>query len=226
MIATANPGISPPAAGTGVWQNGVELPDVVGGPDLIAVDLLNGANAYGYQNSVTSFTNWSMTIGSNGIDTNSNPTLQNILTGFNVGRIELLGNDLFTDRGEVFSIFPAVQVGAFTGGSDFVIDPGANKLFSITTSGSTQTIHSYSLSSFQSLGTDTVTGISGSTSDLTRFGTDGLAFVTSNNQVVLVHSALVPEPTSFVLMFGGALSIGLLCYLFLGAKGLYSCNER
>jgi hypothetical protein len=172
----------------------------------VAVDRLNGTRAYGYQNTVTSFTNWSMTISSNGVDSDSGPTLQNVLTGFNVGHIELLGNDLFDDRGEVFSLSPAVQVGAFLGGGDFVLDPGTNKLFSITTSGSTQTIRSYSLSTFQLLGTDTVSGVSGNTGSLIRFGADGLAFATSNNQVVLVHSSVVPEPSTALLTIIGVVS--------------------
>ena len=197
---------------TGVWQNGVLLPDVVGtgpgvgGPDIIAVDRSNGTRAYGYDNSNTAYANWSMTIGANGIDVDGGPTLQGILTGSNVGHIELLGNRLFDDRGEVFSLSPAIQVGAFSGGSNFVLDPANSALFSVTTSGSTQTLHEYSLSNFQQLGTATITGVSGTTNSLTRFGTDGLAFRTSNNQVVLFSGA-VPEPSSIVLAICGLLSV-------------------
>ena len=198
VIATYDPGFSPPATGTGVWQNGVRLPDTVGsglgvgGPDIIAVDRLDGTKAYGYENSSTGFSNTPMAISSTGIKGVNGPNLNGVLTGFNVGRIELIGNNLFTDRGEVFSLSPALQVGAFVGGSNFTFDLANNKLFSITSSGSTQTIHAYSLSTFQQLETDTITGVSGTTSSLTRFAADGLAFRTSNNQVVLAHSGIVP----------------------------------
>ncbi len=198
LIAAGMPGFSPPATGTGVWQNGTLLPDMVGsglgtgGPDIVAVDLLDATKAYGYENSTTAFTNHVMSISNKGIDGANGPNLQGVLTGFNVGRIDLLGNHLFDDRGEVFTLSPAVQVGAFQGGSNYVIDPAGNKLFSITTSGSTQTIHAYSLSTFQQLETDTITGVSGNTSSLIRFGTDGLAFRTSDNQVIISHSGIVP----------------------------------
>ena len=56
-----------------------------------------------------------MTISGSGVDVDGGPTLQNVLTGSNVGHIELLGNDLFTNRGEVFSLLPAIQVGSFQG---------------------------------------------------------------------------------------------------------------
>jgi hypothetical protein len=194
LVATRQLGYS---NSTSVWQNSMHLPDQVGsgagtgGPDIIAVDRLNGTNAYGYDNSDTGYTNFVMKITSTGVNGANGPNLQGILTGFNVGRIDLMGNNLFTDRGEVFSLSPAIQVGAFQGGGNFVLDPAGNKLFSITTSGSTQTIHAYSLSNFQQLETDTITGLPGNTSKLVRFGTDGLAFRTSNNQVAIVHSGIV-----------------------------------
>jgi hypothetical protein len=40
------------------------------------------------------------------------------------------------------------------------------------------------------LETDTITGLPGNTSKLVRFGADGLAFRTSNNQVVIAHSGI------------------------------------
>lgn len=208
LVATYSPGFSPPATGTGVWQNGVHLPSVVGsglgtgGPDIIAVDLLNGAHAYGYENSHTGYTNHSMKIDNNGVSGDGGPTLQNILTGFNVGHLELLGNRLFTNRGEVFNISPAFQSGAFIGGDNFLIDTGLNKLFSVTTSGSTQTLSAYDLTSMSLLGTDTVTGVPGSTGSLTRFGSSGLAFRTSS-QVVILNSAIVPEPAAITLTITG-----------------------
>jgi hypothetical protein len=61
-------------------------------------------------------------------------------------------------------------------GGNFLVDPAGNKRFSITTS---------------ELETATITGVSGNTSSLIRFGTDDLAFRTSNNQVIIAHSGIV-----------------------------------
>jgi hypothetical protein len=213
LIATHAPGFSPPATGTQVWENGAELPQHVGqglgtgGPDLVAVDPTNGSRAYGYQNTVSGFTNWSMAIDANGVHVDGGPTLQDVMTGFNIGRIELLGNRLFNDRGQVYSISPAFQTGAFLGGVNFLLDPAINRLISVSSSGTTHTIHAYALDTLQLIGTDTVLGIAGSTSSLTRFGGAGLAFRTSNDQIVFVRSALVPEPAAGMLLMLGVITL-------------------
>lgn len=212
LIATAMPGFSPPATGTFVWENGIQLPDHVGsglgtgGPDTVAVDLLNGTRGYGYQNTVSSYTNWSMTIGPNGVFADNGPTLQNILTG-GFGQIELLGNRLFTAGGGVYSLTPALQVGSFQGGGNFLVDPELGRLFSVTTSGSTQTVRAYSLATMQIVGTETLTGISGDTRDLTRFGSNGLAFRTANDRLVIMQSTIVPEPATIILLAIGGVVV-------------------
>jgi hypothetical protein len=158
---------SPPAISTNVYENGISLPNQVGhglgvgGPDLIAVDPTNGTRAYGYQNSVSSFDNVPMTISALGVDTNNGPSLQGVLTN-NIGHIALIGDRIFDDQGAIFSLSLGVQIGAFAGGSNFLLDPSSDQFFSITTSGSNQTIHAYSLLTLQSLGTLTLSGISGS----------------------------------------------------------------
>jgi hypothetical protein len=90
------------------------------------------------------------------------------------------------------------------------MDLGLNRLFSITSSNSTHTIRSYDLSTLQLLAAETLSGIPGTASNLTRFGGSGLAFRTSNNQVVLVRASFVPEPSSALLPMGGAVSGMLL----------------
>jgi hypothetical protein len=198
------------STGTQVWENGVELPEHVGqgagtgGPDIVAVDPSNGTDAYGYENSSTGYFHWTMKIDANGIDEGPTPPLYGVMTGFNIGHIELLGNRLFNSRGEVYNISPAFQAGSFLGGENFVMDLGLNRLFSITSSGSNHTIRSYDLSTLQLLAAETLSGISGTASNLTRFGGGGLAFRTSNNQVVLVRGTFVPEPSSAVLLVGVA----------------------
>jgi hypothetical protein len=201
----AAPGFSPPAVATVVYENGVLLPHQVGnglgvgGPDIFAIDPTDGSKAYGYQNTVSSFDNVPMVIGPLGIDTNGSSLLQGVLTGA-IGPIAITGDHLFDNLGQIFSMSLGFQVGSFLGGGNFLLVPNDHRLYSVATSGSTQTIRAYSLDTLQLLGTDTVAGISGNTSSLTRFGANGLAFRTSNDQVVFVHTAVaVPEPSTLML---------------------------
>ena len=208
-----DPGTSPPAVATVVYENGVLLPNQVGhgtgvgGPDIIAVDPTDGTKAYGYQNTITSFDHVPMTIGATGIATAGPSSLAGIMTGFNIGRIAIVGDRLFNDRGQVFSVSLGIQVASFQAGDSFVIDPATGKYFSVTSAGTTQTIRTYSLSSLTQLSSDTVSPVSGTAASLTRFGSAGLAFRTSAGQVVFVGS--VPEPSAVVL-FGTAMAICML----------------
>lgn len=204
-------GFSPPAITTAVYENAVLLPHQVGhglgvgGPDIIAVDPTDGTRAYGYQNSITSFDHVPMTIGALGIDMAGASALQGVITGFNVGRIAIVGDRLFTNLGGIYSRSLGIQVGAFLGGGNFVFDPDLQRFFSVTTSGSNQTIRAYSLDTLALIGSETYPGIAGSTSSLTRFGADGLGFRTSASQVIFIRSPLVPEPSSVVLAAFGLL---------------------
>jgi len=211
VLHEADPGTSPPAVATVVFENAVLLPHQVGhgvgvgGPDIFAVDPADGTKAYGYQNTISSYDNVPMLIGPQGIDINGPSSLQGILTG-NVGHIAITGDRLFDSNGHIYSMSLGFQVGTFLGGSNFLLDPSYHRLFSLTTSGTTQTIRAYSLDTLGLLGTDTVSPISGTTSSLIRFGSDGLAFRTSNDQVVFLHSPIVtPEPSSLMLAIVGLL---------------------
>ena len=206
-------GFSPPAITTAIYENALLLPDQVGhglgvgGPDIFAVDPTDGTKAYGYQNTISSYDNVPMVIGPTGINGAGSSALQGVLTGA-VGHIAILGDRLFDDQGQIFSLTLGFQIGSFTGAGDFLLDPNYHRFYSISTSGATQTIRAYSLTTLTLLGTDTVTGVSGSTSSLTRFGVDGLAFRTAN-QVVFVHSAMVPEPSSICLLICGIVGLGI-----------------
>lgn len=196
------PGVSPPAVATVVYENGVLLPNQVGqgtgvgGPDIIAVDPTNGTKAYGYQNTITSFDHVPMSIGASGIATAGPSSLAGIMTGFNIGRIAIVGDKLLNDRGQIFSLSLGIQVGAFEAGDSFVIDAAGDKFFSVDSSGSTQTLRTYSLSTMAQLRLDTVSPVSGVARSLTRFGANGLAFRTTAGEVIFTA---VPEPSSMAL---------------------------
>jgi hypothetical protein len=84
----------------------------------------------------------------------------------------------------VYSLSLGIQIGAFQAGQSFLIDPALQKFFSIASSGSTQTIRTYSLNTLAQLDIDTFSGISGTADSLTRFAANGMAFRTSTGKVV------------------------------------------
>ena len=209
LVERGLPDFSPPAVATGVWVNGTELPNTVGyelgigGPDILAIDP-SGQTAYGFQNSVSSYSTWAMTVNSSGVsetqEVNYGPF------GQGIGLIQEAGGLLYANNGGVYNVNNSfAQVGSFTTVGDFVINASDNRLFSMDQVGSNDVILVYNLTTLQELGTIATTGIGTvATSDLIRFGVNGLAFTTTNNQVVMLQSQLVPEPPSLVMALVGA----------------------
>lgn len=199
LVSTHLPQYSPPATGTAVWENGIRLPNVVGtgllngGPDLIAVDPEDGTKGYGYQNTVSSFSNWNLEIDTNGVS-GDGPSLQGVLVGFGIQHIERYDGRIYTDQGDVYNIDPPFQYGAFVAGREFILDPPTNRLFSISSFLNTHTIRAYDLTTLQLLGTELVTDVSGTARSLTRFGDSGIAFRTTLNQIVLVGEPQLRVP--------------------------------
>ncbi|MEX2142607.1 MAG: Ig-like domain-containing protein [Pirellulales bacterium] len=183
-------GQSLPAAGTSVYTAGVELPDVAGrglgsgGPDITAVDP-NGMRAFGYEAVVSSHPFYVMSILPTGVRVTQE--LRGFLSG---GRdvIRYSRDRIFTDRGEVRRLSTNTAAGSFEATPHFVIDEALNRLFALTRSGTTQTIHIYDLDSLNKLDTIVLNGLPAVQGSLIRFGEDGLAFRGEGDRIVLVHS--------------------------------------
>jgi hypothetical protein len=73
-----------------------------------------------------------------------------------------------------------------------VVDNTAGRAFYLTQVGANFEIRACQLGTYQSLGTNTITGVLGSATNLIRCGGDRLAFRTTSNQVFIVRSTLVP----------------------------------
>ncbi|HEX3727964.1 MAG TPA: PEP-CTERM sorting domain-containing protein [Pirellulales bacterium] len=202
---------SPPNGVNTVYENGVALPNSWAGPDIVSVDPTNGTRGFGYVNSNTSFGSSLAQIGPTGIGGASGSQLSGVLANFGINQVVLVGDRLFDNEGAIYSVSLGVQIGAFQGAGNFVVDPTLDKFFSITTSGSTETIHAYSLDTLAPIGTDTVTGVSGSPFSLIRFGDNGLAFATTSGEVVFVQSQVVPEPGTIALAISGGLCLAGVC---------------
>ena len=216
-IAQNAPGFSPPAIQTALYQNGTALPNHignglgVGGPDIIAVND-TGTLLYGYQTTVSSYTNWTAAITpgpSGGLTSTSAPTLQNVLTGPR-GRIDVANNMLFDDNGHIYDTQNPSLLSLFPTTDTFALDPQHGRFYSIVNNGASQTVDVFDMNvtnSLTLLGTIPATGEVGGVSEIVRFGSNGLALRTPT-QVILINSALVPEPPGVVLIIIGGLILG------------------
>ncbi len=185
VIAQNSPGSSPPAIQSALYQNGSALPNHIGnglgigGPDIIAVND-TGTLFYGYQTTVTSYTNWTAAItpGPNGgLTSTSAPTLQNVLTGPR-GRIDVADNMLFDDNGRIYDTINPSLLSLFPTTGAFALDPMHHRFYSMVNSGSSQTVDVFDMdvtNSLKLLGTIPATGEVGGVGEITRFGANGLA---------------------------------------------------
>ncbi len=206
VLHESQPGVSPPAVATVVYENGLLLPHQVGhgvgvgGPDILAVDPADGSRAYGYQNTISSYDNVPMVIGPLGIDAVGPAPLQGVVVGSH-GPIAITGDHLFSNQGRIYSMSLGFQVASFLGGELFTIDVHDHRLYTISSSGTTKTFRAYSLDTLTLTGTDVLTGITGDPQSLIRLGSNAMAFRTSADRVVIFHSsAIVPEPSCLTVI--------------------------
>ena len=194
LLARYYPNFSPPAGGTFVYQNGVQLPDSVGfslgegGPDIIAIDE-TGQHAFGYNSLISSWSIYAMSLSSSGV-TQIGGYAGGYLSG-NIGRIAVAGGKLFDSSGQIYDLLSGANLGSFAGAGNFYLDAADNMFYSVADGSGSSTIYAYNLSTLGLMGSANITGVSGSTSSLTRYGGNGLAFSTAT-QVFAVNSALVP----------------------------------
>ena len=105
---------------------------------------------------------------------------------FDAGRI-------YTAGGEVIDPSAAVVVTNLPYSGLVCPDSGAGKIFYLTTSGSTGTLHAVNVSNFVEAGNVTIPNISGTPTSLIRWGMDGLAFRTTGGQLFLIRTVLADD---------------------------------
>ena len=175
------------SGGVMVYENGVPLPNQIGGgPDIIAVDE-TGLNGYGYHIISTAFDFYELNILDDGVEVAQTHPWGSVLRNFGVGKLRVGGGKLFTNRGEILSLDTLRNVGAFSGGSNFQVVPEEGRLYSIESDRGDHTIRAYDLDTLALVGSAEVFDVAGTRGWLTRFGSDGIAFAT-NEELVLVRS--------------------------------------
>jgi uncharacterized repeat protein (TIGR01451 family) len=79
-------------------------------------------------------------------------------------------------------------------------DPGSQRVFFLSQGGGQTMIYAYNATNFALEGSQVVPGVAGTPQNLTRWGTNGLAFSTTANQIYLLTSPLLPPAVSAQLV--------------------------
>jgi uncharacterized repeat protein (TIGR01451 family) len=100
---------------------------------------------------------------------------------------------LYTAGGRVIDPVSKVVVTNLPYGGLVCPDSQKARVFYLTVSGTTGTLHGINISNFSERGTVTVTNVLGGATSLIRWGLDGLAFRTSANQLFLIRTTLADD---------------------------------
>ncbi len=197
-VSTKYLGVSPRFAGVAIYDDGVQrsvtVPGFSGtGHCINAITASATASTlYGYNNETTEYGFYRMNINASGISIADETS--SLITGFGVD-IAFGGGLVYATTGQVVdpSGTTPVLTGTFPGVSyakAVTPDTVLGKTFFLF-DGSPYTVSAYDQMTFRSLGSFTVQGNSGTSSSLIRWGTNGLAFRTSADQIFLIKSSLV-----------------------------------
>ena len=198
-VSRMNKGYSPRHEGVAVYDSGVMRPTTT--PSHTGSNVIefsdSASTLYGYNNETTDFGFRTMSVDTAGVTTTN--TTGSLITGFSTD-IAFDGGRIYATSGRVIDPVTRTLLGTFSASGPLASDSKKGRTFFVTGSGSTLKLTAYSQQTYVPLGSLTVTSASGSGSSLIRWGTSGLAFRTSANQVFLVNTTLVPEPGSLTLL--------------------------
>ena len=191
-VARYSPGISPPGEGVAIYKNGVRLP--LTGPGHSA-----GANFIAFSASASTLYGGGyeeglrvMTVNENGVINN-----QGNVTPFEVRNLKIDNNLIFTSTGRIINPETRALLGTCSGvnTSAFVPDTATGRvLYAVKENSADITIKACDINTFTQIGSLTIPGVGNETfpTALVRYGTNGLALRTSNNQLYFIQTALLP----------------------------------
>ncbi|HEX8163698.1 MAG TPA: Calx-beta domain-containing protein [Pyrinomonadaceae bacterium] len=183
-------GTSPPEAGVAIFDNGVQRPKTgvghIAGSDFIAFSaseskLYGGGDFDGLR---------TMTIDATGVAATTTVSQS-------VGsRIKFDGGLIYGSAGKVMNPDTGALLGTFANASSaFVPDSNAGRVyyFSRDFSSGALALKAFDINTFVPVGSATLAGVTGEPKTLVRWGSNGLAFTTTNNQLYVVQTSLIPS---------------------------------
>jgi sugar lactone lactonase YvrE len=184
-------GVSPPEAGVAVFDNGIRRTNVgpghISGSDFLAFSAA-ASKLYGTGQSSGLTT---MAIDASGVTVSFAGTLAS------GARIKFSNGKIFSSLGHIINPDSNTLLGTFTGVNTraFVPDTTAGRAYYLTTgpSSGTLSLKAFDINTFLSVGSLTIPGVSGLPTSLVRWGANGLAFRTDNNQLFIIQTSLIPS---------------------------------
>lgn len=190
-------GISPRHDGVAIYDDGVMRPQKTGdhtGSNVIefsdSPDIL-----YGYCNETTGFAVYKNIVNDYGVAIAS--SYSGLIGSFSID-FEYDNGFLYTTNGRVINTQTMQLAGQF--GTSGKLEPDSTVRRTFYVDGAT--VKSFNQTTFLLDGQYTAAGVSGSVRTLVRWGSKGLAFSNSGNQVVILDTDIVPNPptlTSLVI---------------------------
>ena len=226
-VSRRNEGFSPRHEGVAIYENGVALPNTT--PDHTGSNVIEFSaiadRLYGYNNETTEFGFRRMNVSSSGVSVLD--VTANLISGFGVD-IEFADGVVYATSGVAIDPEARIRVGTYGASGPIEPDPANRRVFFLTGSSSSTTLRAFDMDTFVPIGEMAIPNVSGSPANLIRWGSDGLAFRTSGDQIVLVRSDLVGGgfrldvagtcPGSLTATASGATPGGNVAFLFaLGA---------
>ena len=204
------------SSGVTVYDDGVARPKLGKGNFYAVLPIEFGATPdvlYGYDSYSSGFELVKFRVDAEGVTTLQ--VTNNLISGYSSG-IEFAGGRLYASSGRVVDPEARTLLGTFTGtgGMAFTVDLALGRVFFITDadfSSGNKVLRAYDINTFLPLGSVTINGAVGTPTSLVRWGTNGLAFRTTNtfsgineSQVYIIQSHLVsaaaPIPTGVHLV--------------------------
>lgn len=191
-VARHIPGTSPPGAGAAIYNNGVRLSNT-------GISHSGAANYLAFSNSATTLYGGgydeglrTMTVNESGITDNTGGG-----TSFEVKELKFENNLIFTSTGRIINPETRTLIGTFFGVNTPAFVPvteAGRVLYAVKDSSTSVTIKAFDTNTFLPIGSLTVPNVGNDVTPTTllRYGTNGLVMRTSNNQLYLIQTSLIP----------------------------------
>lgn len=213
-ISRRNSGFSPRHEGVAIYDNGVKRTNTTAnhtGSNVIEFGS-SGSTLYGLNNETTEFGFRKMSVNSLGVTVTQ--VTSNVFTGF-ATNFKVDNFRAYSNGGRVIDPETTAPIGMFTlsgSGNVVVPDSSVGRTFFISgtdqsdsTINATIVIRAFDQNTFVPVGSLNLPGVNGRVRSAVRFGTNGLAIITSGGQLFLIQSNLItpttpaptPTPTPF-----------------------------
>jgi sugar lactone lactonase YvrE len=195
-VARSYRGVSPPEAGVAIFDNGVPRPTTgpghTSGSDYLSFSA-SAAKLYGtgFYSGLTT-----LAINASGVSITSTSTLS---SGW---RVKFDNGLIYSGNGQVINPDTGALLGTFSGVTNsgspvaFVPDSSVGRAYYLVAEqfgSQNRILKAYDTNTFLPVGSLSIPGVIGDATTMVRWGSNGLAFRTTGNQLFLIQTSLIPS---------------------------------